>query len=78
MLRAEVVHRLTRLLERFGLPTHLPNADPGVLMSLMDSDKKAVAGVLRFVLPTGIGHVEVTSDVPRDVIRRAITESFEL
>jgi len=78
MLRAEPVHRLIRLLERFGLPTHLPKADPGVLMSLMDSDKKAIAGTVRFILPTKIGRVEIANNVPRDILRRAIKESIEI
>ncbi|MHB9026007.1 MAG: 3-dehydroquinate synthase [Armatimonadota bacterium] len=78
MLRAEPVHRITRLLQRFSLPTHLPKADPGVLMSLMDTDKKAVAGKVRFVLPTAIGKVEITNAVPRDILRRAMKESIEL
>ncbi|OPZ87990.1 MAG: 3-dehydroquinate synthase [bacterium ADurb.Bin429] len=78
MLKAEPVHRITRLLERFGLPTHLPKADPGVLMSLMDTDKKAVAGQVRFVLPTRIGDVQLVDNVPKDVLRRAIKESLEL
>ncbi len=78
MLRAEPVHRLTRLLERYGLPTHLPRTDPAVLMSLMDTDKKAVAGKVRFVLPTQIGRVEIVGSVPRDMLRRAIKESIEL
>ncbi len=76
MLRAEPVHRLIRLLERFGLPTHLPKADPGVLMSLMDTDKKAIAGTVRFVLPVQIGRVEIADSVPRDMLRRAIKESI--
>ena len=78
MLRAEPVHRLIRLLERFGLPTHLPKADPGVLMSLMDTDKKAIAGTVRFVLPTKMGRVEIANSVPRDILRRALKESIEL
>ncbi|HEY3417263.1 MAG TPA: 3-dehydroquinate synthase [Armatimonadota bacterium] len=78
LLRAEPVHRITRLLQRFGLPTHLPKADPGVLMSLMDTDKKAVAGQVRFVLPTTIGKVEVTNAVQRDILRRAMKESIEI
>jgi shikimate kinase/3-dehydroquinate synthase len=78
MLKAEPVHRITRLLERFGLPTHLPKADPGVLMSLMDTDKKAVAGQVRFVLPTQIGQVQIVDSVPKDILRRAIKESLEL
>jgi 3-dehydroquinate synthase len=78
MLKAEPVHRITRLLERFGLPIYLPKADPGVLMSLMDTDKKAVAGQVRFVLPTAIGRVEIVDSVPRDILRRAIKESLEI
>jgi len=78
MLRAEPLHRLTRLLERFGLPTHLPKADPAVLMGLMDTDKKAVAGQIRFVLPRDLGTVEIVTDVPRDVLRCALKESIEL
>lgn len=78
MLRAEPVHRIMRLLERFGLPTHLPKADPGVLMSLMDTDKKAVSGKVRFVLPTKIGQVEVVKEVSRDILRRALKESLEM
>jgi len=75
MLPVETVHRLIHLLERFGLPTHLPQSDPSVLMSLMESDKKAVAGAVRFVLPTQMGHVEVANNVPRDILRRALTSS---
>ncbi len=78
LLKAEPVHRVTRLLERFGLPTHLPKADPGVLMSLMDTDKKAVAGQVRFVLPTRIGNVHVGDIVPKEILRRAIKESLEM
>ncbi|MHB0939783.1 MAG: 3-dehydroquinate synthase [Armatimonadota bacterium] len=78
MLRAEPLHRLTRLLERFGLPTHLPKADPGVLMGLMDTDKKAVAGQVRFVLPRDLGKVEIVKNVPRDLLRRSLKESIEL
>jgi 3-dehydroquinate synthase len=78
MLRAEPLHRLTRLLERFGLPTHLPKADPAVLMGLMDADKKTISGQLRFVLPRDFGTVEIVTDVPRDVLRRALKESVEL
>ena len=66
------------MLERLELPTHLPKADPGVLMSLMDSDKKTVAGKVRFVLPTEIGHVELVDEVSRDILRRAMKESLEL
>ena len=78
MMHAESVHRIIRLLERYQLPTHLPKADPGILMSLMDADKKAVSGKVRFVLPTEIGRVEIVNEIPRETLRRAIQESIEL
>jgi 3-dehydroquinate synthase len=64
MIPAEVTSRQKNLLERFGLPTA---PDPGwpldTLMTAMQRDKKAVAGRLRFVLPTRIGNVELIDNV---------------
>jgi len=39
------------------------------------SDKKARGGVLRFVLPTRIGQVEVVAGVPRAVVLEALVET---
>jgi 3-dehydroquinate synthase len=55
-----VVDRLTRLLERLGLPVTAPGLDPERLLGAMRGDKKNRAGKVRFVLPRSIGTVELT------------------
>ncbi len=47
--------RVTRLLERFGLPVAVPSGDPARLLGYLRQDKKRSHGTIRFVLPTGIG-----------------------
>jgi 3-dehydroquinate synthase len=42
------------------------------LLDIMARDKKTVAGRLRFVLPTRIGHVELVETVPPELVRRAL------
>jgi 3-dehydroquinate synthase len=69
MIPAEVTARQEDLLKRFGLPTTTDSGWPlDALIEVMHHDKKAVAGRLRFVLPTQIGHVELVDNVlPHDV-----------
>ena len=43
-------------------------------IKLMRSDKKTEAGVLHFVLPTRIGHVEVVKNAPESAVAAAISE----
>jgi 3-dehydroquinate synthase len=71
-----VTERQRRLLEAFGLPTgpkHWPIDD---LITTMRTDKKALAGRLRFVLPRRLGEVSLVDDVPesdvRDVLQSAM------
>lgn len=78
MFTAGEVHRLIRLLERINLPTNLPKSDPAVLMSLMESDKKAVKGVPRFILPVGLGKVEIIDSVSPTKLRNALQKSVEV
>jgi 3-dehydroquinate synthase len=72
---ADVTDRQVALLQAVGLPTRLPQ---GIEISLdealgrMRLDKKAVAGRLRFVLPTRMGHVEVVDDVPLEDVRAVL------
>lgn len=78
-ITAEETARQVRLLEALSLPTSLPpGRHPSVeeMLERMRLDKKSLAGRLRFVLPTRIGHVELVEDVPeetvRDVLRAAM------
>lgn len=63
--------RVARLLGRFGLPTEAPGLDIEALMEAMSRDKKNRGGKVRFVLPHGIGRVELT-DAPTDADIRAV------
>jgi 3-dehydroquinate synthase len=65
----DVTKRQVRLLERFGLPTAPRRWPADALLAVMRSDKKTVAGKLRFVLPSRLGEVALVDDVPEaDVI----------
>lgn len=62
-----VTQRQVRLLQSLQLPTSLPAGmafAPEAVMERMRLDKKAVAGTMRFILPTRLGHVELFDDVP--------------
>lgn len=68
LILPEVTKRQESLLTKFGLPTQ-PEAWPAEqLIATMRNDKKAVAGKMRFVLPTRIGEVKLfTEDDDSDV-----------
>lgn len=68
---AEVTRRQYSLLEALGLPLSVPDVDHDVLIRAMQKDKKTEHGKLRFVLPTRMGHVELVSGVPAELVRAA-------
>ena len=62
-----ITTRQIALLEGLHLPTSLPaglSFTPDAVLERMRLDKKAVAGQMRFILPTRLGHVELFDDVP--------------
>lgn len=65
--------RQVTLIEKAGLPTQLP---PGInieaILKSLQLDKKVQAGRVRFVLPTQIGAVKVTDQVPPEQIRQVL------
>jgi 3-dehydroquinate synthase len=65
-IEAAVTRRQVSLLQALQLPTALPagmSFAPGDVVERMRLDKKAVAGRMRFILPTRLGHVELFDDV---------------
>jgi 3-dehydroquinate synthase len=75
LIDAEVTDRQIALLEAVGLPTQLPatiapSAD--AVLDRMYLDKKTVAGQLRFVLPTKLGHVDVFKDIDANDVRSVL------
>jgi 3-dehydroquinate synthase len=60
----DVTERQRRLLSAFGLPTRPGPWPAPELLAVMRSDKKAVAGRLRFVLPRRLGEAALVDDAP--------------
>jgi 3-dehydroquinate synthase len=61
--------RQETLIAAAQLPLRLPPLDPDAVLRCLQADKKVRGGRVRFVLPTGIGTVEVRDDVGADLIR---------
>jgi 3-dehydroquinate synthase len=84
LIEPEVTERQLRLLERFGLPTSAVGPGPETtpqswiadLIEVMRSDKKSLAGRLRFILPRRLGEVALREDVPESEVRRVLQESM--
>lgn len=71
------VGRQRQLLDSLHLPTRLPQelAKPAEdYIACMRLDKKSVAGQLRFILPTRLGHVETVADVPEELVTETLQE----
>jgi 3-dehydroquinate synthase len=71
----EDTERQNAIIKKAGLPTQLPaDLDHTELIDALQLDKKVKSGKVRFVLPTCIGAVKVTDEVPTDVIRKVLEE----
>jgi 3-dehydroquinate synthase len=70
LIGADITERQKRLLTAFGLPVAPDKSWPAHdLLVAMRSDKKALAGRLRFILPQRLGEVALFDDVPeREVL----------
>lgn len=67
--------RLEKLLSGFRLPISVPPIPASAILDAMRSDKKALAGSPRFVLPSEIGRVEVGCEVPESVLREVLGDA---
>jgi 3-dehydroquinate synthase len=63
-----------RLLKRFGLPTRPERWPVEDLLATMRSDKKALEGRLRLVLPRRLGEVVLVDDISESEVQRALEE----
>lgn len=71
----EVSERQQRLLSSLGLPTHPADWPIDDLLATMRSDKKAVGGKLRFVLPRRIGEADLFDDVSEADVVHILTRT---
>jgi 3-dehydroquinate synthetase len=60
--------RIAEVLSAWGLPVQCPSFEADAIWDAMAHDKKRRGRALRWVLPRAIGQVEITEDVPRDVV----------
>ena len=73
--------RVRAHLRAMGMKTDLADIagdlpDAGALLGLMEQDKKAVHGQLRFILARGIGNSFVSDLVPRDAVLALLTNAL--
>jgi len=71
-LGAEDLQRVTRLVARAGLPTHVSSVKPHTALEHMRIDKKVQAGRIRLVLLRGIGSAFVTADYGEPALQRTL------
>jgi 3-dehydroquinate synthase len=76
LIPKELTLRQLRLLQRFGLPTVPERWPVDDLLTTMRSDKKSIAGKLRFVLPRRLGEVTLVDDIAEDEVRSVFPESW--
>jgi 3-dehydroquinate synthase len=76
LISREVNERQIRLLKRFSLPVAPAGWPVPALIEAMRSDKKALAGRLRFVLPRRLGEVALFEDIPESEVRRVLETSM--
>ncbi len=69
---ANDVSRIASLIRRLGPLPPWPGVPPEALLNAMRSDKKARAGILRFVLSPGIGEARSYDTVPLHVVERVL------
>lgn len=69
---ADLTERLVHLLGRLGLPTEAKGLDADALVEAMGRDKKNRGGRVRFVLPRGLGQVELTDVASVEDVREVL------
>ncbi len=73
LLLEEDMQRQQRLLEAYGLPTTFPpETDLERVLALTFHDKKVQQKRIRWILPTGIGHVTVRDDISEAIVRESV------
>lgn len=72
---SSLYERTVRILNRFGLPTVMPqHLSEDDIIGAMLHDKKFKENSIVFVLPVAIGQVEIVSDMTLDEVRKVIRE----
>ena len=74
LLSEEDEKRLRHIIAAYGLPIGASGIPLEAVISLMENDKKATAGALRFALPRRLGEGTLVTAPPMDVVRSSVKE----
>lgn len=74
---SEKVERLKNLIERFGMYTKCEGCNVEGLYKALFRDKKVLSGKINWVLMKDFGSVEVTDEVPENIIKEALKEIIQ-
>ncbi len=78
LMKEEAAAEIENLLQRYGLPVRTErDLSPDSIIPHLSMDKKAVSGVVKYVLPERIGEVKIHSDIPEEVLRSALSAVME-
>ncbi|MGP0628745.1 3-dehydroquinate synthase [Nitrospina sp. 32_T5] len=69
---AATVERITKLIDRYGLPTALPEFPARAYIESMYRDKKAREKKIRFILVRSLGQVEIVDAVPEAELEKVL------
>jgi len=69
--------RVKALIGRAGLPVRGPNLGMGRYLELMQVDKKAAAGRVRFILLDGLGRATLRGDLDESLVRESIAAALQ-
>ncbi|WP_066381770.1 MULTISPECIES: 3-dehydroquinate synthase [unclassified Anabaena] len=77
MWQQQDTERQNALIQKAGLPTKLPEGlDIEGIIDALQLDKKVKNGKVRFILPTQMGVVTITDEVPADIIRQVLQNMY--
>ncbi len=74
LLSAEIAKEAIDLIRKYQLPTSIKGPNKIEVLSMFSKDKKAVKGIVQFVLLKDIGQTVVTGDIPPTIIKETLSE----
>lgn len=72
MISETELNTLTEVLEKYGFELHVKLKNPRKIIEIMHMDKKAHDGILKFILPCGLGKVTAAENVTEGEILTAL------
>ncbi len=70
---AAFVEQQKKMLQAFGLPLKA-KVDIEKVLPAMGMDKKSEGGSIRWIIPLGMGKVEIRRDIPQELVREVLPE----